>query len=203
MYGGLGGPFPCRLGCALTFLRQDYRLRHEHSLVHEPEKRFPCTIPQCSIRFTRKDTLDAHLASYNHDQPSVDESGIVFIGEERRFMCHYPGCGRHYSRAGKRARHQSKEHPSFVQTARKIGKQGSGTHFCTATDCNSKFTTKSSLTRHVRDAHSGPKERLSCPFPPCAITFGTNNNLQAHIKSYHSDKAKPSAIKSTTPAKKK
>lgn len=127
-----------------------------HSIVHINEKTICCEYPDCSYKCKRKADLNRHIRSHDNI---------------RNYCCDYEGCNMKFKSSSNLC-----EHKVTHQKNRSRIK-------CIFKGCSSDFNRKSSLKDHLNRHYN--IRNFKCTQIDCNLLFYTNNELQKHIRCWH------------------
>ncbi|RHZ28253.1 hypothetical protein DYB37_007420 [Aphanomyces astaci] len=162
--------------------------------------------------------VEAHGGDRSKDVTSPQPSPTMTSGQERRFVCLAPGCGKRFNR-----KFTLKEHTKTHTGARpyacdydgcmasfstsgnlsrhKFTHTGEKPFGCSFELCYKRFCTKEKLARHTK-THSGIRP-FTCKVDGCSKRFSTSGNLGRHLKTHrdlHDDSSSPKPDSSSWPA---
>ena len=116
---------------------------------------YECLAPGCGKIMTDRKLLRKHLLTH----------------QEKKFVCHYDGCGKRFYERAKLKRHY------LVHTGEK-------TFHCPFDGCDKAFGYKANLKTHMR-VHTGQRP-YECTFPNCDRTFAQASNRNSHVLTHQS-----------------
>ncbi|VDC02086.1 unnamed protein product [Peniophora sp. CBMAI 1063] len=146
-------PLQCDVsGCGKRFWTTQHLEVHDKT-IHQGERHFTCTEPDCSEGFAKHNQLRAHIASV-HSPPGT-----------KPYRCTHEDCDKSFA-----TNQKLKAHVKVHDESR---------YTCTLAQCeNANFSTWTALQAHIRTAHPP-----TCPYPSCdGKTFARRDGLRAHLK---------------------
>ena len=119
------------------------------------EKRHPCCVDDCNLRFSRLGYLNDHMRA-EHGSPKL--------------QCSEPGCSKKYVKS-----RNLRDHKMYVH-------KGIGPHKCKVDGCGKKYVRKRDLKDHKRASHG--RAKLRCPEPGCHEEFAWTASFYRHRKEH-------------------
>ena len=131
-------------------------VKHHISRVHNKDKPYPCTWPDCTKAFPTKQNLDDHRRTHTG---------------EKHYVCTWPGC----TKALARKSHLTAHLLAHVHTYK-----------CTAdiAKCTKAYASKRTLLDHVAACHNG-EPRWQCPHAECGEWFNSSWARSVHVRQAH------------------
>ena len=138
-------------------------VKHHISRVHNKDRPYPCTWPDCTKAFPSKRHLDNHRRTHTG---------------ERAYPCTWPGCTKAFAQQS----HLTAHLRAHVHTGDKPYK-------CTAdiAKCTKAYTSKHALLDHVAAWHNG-EPRWQCPHAECGEWFNDSTARSVHVQKAHQGK---------------
>lgn len=135
--------------------RGNERYEVEQKVAGDDEKRHPCTVKDCNLRFSRLGFLHDHMRA-EHGSPKL--------------QCNEPGCSRRYNKS-----RNLRDHKMYVH-------KGIGPHKCKVDGCVKKYVRERDLKDHKRASHG--RAKLKCPEPGCQEEFAWTASFYRHRKEH-------------------
>ena len=135
-------------------------MKHHISSVHNKDKPYPCTWPDCTKAFSTKQHLDGHRLTHTGEKP---------------YPCTWPDCPKAFARKS----HLTAHLLVHVHTGDKPYK-------CTAdiAKCTKAYASKRALLDHVAAWHNG-EPRWQCPHAECGEWFNSSSDRSLHVRQAH------------------
>ena len=135
-------------------------VKHHISSVHNKDKPYPCTWPDCTKAFSTKQHLDGHRLTHTGEKP---------------YPCTWPDCPKAFARKS----HLTAHLLVHVHTGDKPYK-------CTAdiAKCTKAYASKRALLDHVAAWHNG-EPRWQCPHAECGEWFNSSSDRSLHVRQAH------------------
>lgn len=154
-------PYPCTVdGCSMSFLRSNTLKRHVQN-CHLSQKVYICSDQRCTdtdASFTKFTDLQKHIKKMHPKvrKTACDYCGAVFlksndlknhkrthevpVADRLEFVCKYPGCNAAYTKSSNLGTHIRSKH------------EDTSAFICSV--CETAFSLKSSLKRHMKKLHN-------------------------------------------------